>query len=32
MLTSSKFIALNNYIPIGQPSLSDFTLKMKKLN
>ena len=27
----SKFIALKNYIPIGQPSLSDFTIKTEEI-
>ena len=27
----SKFIALNNYIPLGQPSLSDFIIKSEEI-
>ena len=27
----SKFIALKNYIPLGQPSLSDFTINTEEI-
>ena len=27
----SKFIALKNYIPLGQPSLTDFTIKTEEI-
>ena len=27
----SKFIALKNYIPLGQPSLADFTIRTEEI-
>ena len=32
MTLISKFIALKNYIPAGQPNLSDFTINTEKIN